>query len=107
MNSRGHCVHRTVRNGKNGTVKQNKTTTTKKAVQYVCRYVRVVICHTPPTPSGCDLETSLCMMAQRTGVIKSIALVAGFVSVLGIAIYPIIIDPKLHPEKYSKTVDCM
>lgn len=36
--------------------------------------------------------------------IKNIALIAGFVTVFGIAIYPIIIEPRLHPEKYSKCV---
>ena len=41
--------------------------------------------------------------------IKNIALIGGFVAVLGLTIYPIIIDPRLHPEKYSKCVmftDC-
>lgn len=39
-------------------------------------------------------------MAQG-GMIKSIAVVAGLISLLGIAVYPVVIDPKLNPEKYS------
>lgn len=39
-----------------------------------------------------------------SGTLRSVALVGGFIAVLGLAIYPVIIDPKLHPEKYSKII---
>ena len=43
-------------------------------------------------------------MMMSSGTLRSVALVGGFIAVLGLAIYPVIIDPKLHPEKYSKTM---
>lgn len=37
----------------------------------------------------------------RGNTLKSIALVAGLISVLGVAVYPVIIHPRLYPDKYS------
>lgn len=42
-------------------------------------------------------------MAQRQSLIKSVAVVGGLISLLAVATYPVIIDPKLHPEKFRKS----
>ena len=33
---------------------------------------------------------------------KSTAVIGVLVGLIGLALYPVIIDPKLHPEKYSE-----
>ena len=43
-------------------------------------------------------------MPLQPNYLKSVALVGGLVVLIGLAAYPIIIQPKLHPEKYRKFV---
>ena len=41
-------------------------------------------------------------MAQRQGIFKSVAVVGGLISLLAVATYPVIVHPKMYPEKYRK-----
>ena len=42
-------------------------------------------------------------MAQRQGIFKSVAVVGGLISLLAVATYPVIVHPKMHPEKYRES----
>ena len=42
----------------------------------------------------------ICSVTMTRNVIKSVAVVGGLVSLLGLALYPVVIEPLLHSEKY-------
>jgi hypothetical protein len=42
------------------------------------------------------------MNRGNAGIVKSVAIVAGLVTLIGGAIYPVIIDPKINPDKYRE-----
>ena len=41
-------------------------------------------------------------MLPRPKSLRSVAVIGGLVGLLGLAVYPIVVDPKLHPEKYRE-----
>jgi hypothetical protein len=41
-------------------------------------------------------------MLPRPKSLRSVAVIGGLVGLLGLAVYPIVVDPKLHPEKYRQ-----